>query len=511
MNPKPVSAEETAPYGGRFGEVLSLRRHAARGTIVNGAYQVGLAGLSVLRGLAAAALVSRTDYGLWGLLGLALWTVLGLKQLGVNDKYIQQSEPDQQVAFQRAFTMELIFAAVALPVIAVVVLALAAITAHPALVAPGLALGLAVPGVALQFPVWTFYRRMEFRRQRTLQAVDPVIAAIVTVLLAALGAGYWSLVIGTIAGAWAGAIVAVRASSYPLAIRYDRGTLRRYVGFSAPLLIGGLSVLTMFYVIYLAGNHLIGLAGLGAFTIVGNLVQFTDRADTIITETLYPALCAVQDRIDVLYEAFVKSNRLALMWAMPLGVGVSLFADPLVQFVLGEKWELAVGLLQIMGIVTAVHHIGFNWTAFFRARGVTRPVAVSGLVTSAAVIGAGIPLMESDGVVGLGWAFAIGEVASMIVRMRYLGSLFAGFNPLLHMARAIWPTAIAAGAILALRAAGASDATLALAVGQLVIYLVVTAVATVAFERQLLREAFGYFGIRLQRPALLRSASAARS
>jgi len=395
-------------------------------------------------------------------------------------------------------------------VIAAIVLALAAITSHPSLVAPGLALGLAVPGVALQFPVWTFYRRMEFRRQRTLQAVEPVIAAIVTVLLAAFGAGYWSLVIGTIAGAWAGAVVAVRATPYRLAIRYDRGTLRRYVGFSAPLLIAGLSVLTLFYVLYLTGNHLIGLAGLGAFTIAGNLVQFTDRADTIITETLYPALCAVQDRIDVLHEAFVKSNRLALMWAMPFGVGISLFAAPLVHFVLGEKWELAIGLLQIMGIVTAVHHIGFNWTAFFRARGVTWPVAVSGLATSAAVLGAGIPLMESDGVVGLGWAFAIGEGVSMIVRMRYLGRLFKGFNPLLHMARAIWPTAIAAGLILALRAAGASDATLAGALGQLVLFLAVTAAATVAFERPLLREAFGYFGIQLRRPTLLRSASAAR-
>jgi len=48
MSPEPVSPEQIAPYGGRFGEIASLRRHAARGTIVNGAYQVGLASLSVL-------------------------------------------------------------------------------------------------------------------------------------------------------------------------------------------------------------------------------------------------------------------------------------------------------------------------------------------------------------------------------------------------------------------------------------------------------------------------------
>ena len=40
-----------------------------------------------------------------------------------------------------------------------------------------------------------------------------------------------------------------------------------------------------------------------------------------MTNTLYPAICAVRDRKDVLFEAFVKSNRLALMWALPFGFG----------------------------------------------------------------------------------------------------------------------------------------------------------------------------------------------
>ena len=44
----------------------------------------------------------------------------------------------------------------------------------------------------------------------------------------------------------------------------------------------------MFQVIYLVGVGPLGLAGLGAFTLVGNIVQFTDQADNIMTKTLYP-------------------------------------------------------------------------------------------------------------------------------------------------------------------------------------------------------------------------------
>ena len=49
-----------------------------------------------------AALVSRSDYGLWGLIGLTLWTALGLKsQFGAGEKYVQQSDENQEHAFQR--------------------------------------------------------------------------------------------------------------------------------------------------------------------------------------------------------------------------------------------------------------------------------------------------------------------------------------------------------------------------------------------------------------------------
>ena len=41
-------------------------------------------------------------------------------------------------------------------------------------------------------------------------------------------------------------------------------------------------------------------------------------------------MCAVADRTELLFETFVKSNRLALMWAMPSGLGLALFAPDLV-------------------------------------------------------------------------------------------------------------------------------------------------------------------------------------
>src|SRR5207248_2406367 len=87
-----VARMSVAPYEGRFGTATDLRRLAGRAGAVNVIYQVGLAAVVLLRGLAVGAFVSRADYGLWGLLGLAIWTALAVRYLGVNDRYVQQAD-----------------------------------------------------------------------------------------------------------------------------------------------------------------------------------------------------------------------------------------------------------------------------------------------------------------------------------------------------------------------------------------------------------------------------------
>lgn len=479
-----------SPGDDRLQGITNLRHHLARGMLTNGVFEVGVVALTAVRGLAVAAFVSSYDYGIWGLIGLTLFTALGLKtQAGAGEKYIQQSEADQERAFQRALTVELIFTACATPVAGVIVIAVAFATGKHQVLAPGLVLLALMPAVVMQFPLATLYRQMKFRQQRILLSIDPVVSTAVTLALAVAGAGYWSFVIGTLAGAWTLGIVAVRTTPYPLRLLYDRGTLREYVAFSAPLLVAAVCVLALFYVIYLLGTSAIGLAGVGAYTLVGNLVQFTDQADSIVTETMYPAVCAVSDRRELLSELFVKSNRLSLIWAVPFGVGMALFASDLVHFVLGAKWVPAIALLQIMGIVTAVHHVGYNWAAFVKARGTTWPVAVSGVFVTIAIIGAAVPLMYSDGLVGLGIAFAVGEVVAFTIRGVWVARFFTGVHILSQLVRGFAPTLIAGGAVLVVRALFGSEHGLGEAIAMFAMYVLCTIAATVTLERRLLTEA----------------------
>jgi O-antigen/teichoic acid export membrane protein len=185
---------------------------------------------------------------------------------------------------------------------------------------------------------------------------------------------------------WVAGIAAIAASPYRIALRFERAAAREYFSFSWPIFVATGSAMLIPQLSMLVGEHELGLAGAGVITLAGTVGGYTDRIDELVTWTLYPAICRVKDRTELLAEAFVKSNRLALMWGVPFGVGITLFADPLVQFVLGERWRPAVGVLQAFGLIAAANHIGFNWKAFLSARGQTRPFAVLGPIVLAAFL-----------------------------------------------------------------------------------------------------------------------------
>jgi PST family polysaccharide transporter len=464
----------------------TLREHAARGTLVNTAFLVAINALALVRGFAVAGFVTREEYGVWGILTISLGTLLVLRQIGVSDRYVQQDDDDQERAFQVAFTLEATFTAVSCVVVAAAMPLVAVLVGEPELVAPGLVLVALLPALALQSPLWVFYRRMEFGRQRALQALDPVVGTVVAVALAAAGLGYWALIAGVLAGAYAAALASVLACPYPLRLRAGRADVRSYLEFSWPIAVGGLSTIVISQGTVLAGEAALGLAGVGAITLASAVIQYSDRVDQIVTQTLYPAIAAVKDRPDTLFEVFVKSNRIALMWGAPFGIGLALFAADLVAL-LGARWEPAVGLLEVFGVLAAINHVGFNWSAFWRARGDTRPLAVTAVVTTVAFCAATLPLLLTEGLDGFAAGMAVMVAATLAMRAYYLTRLFAGFSPLRHAVRGLGPTVPAALAVLGVRAAGGMPAG-----AELALFALVFAAATVLLERPLLREAAGY-------------------
>ncbi len=493
------TAEKGSLGGARAGRLDAsgpgLRVRAARGTIVNAAFLVSLNALALLKGFIAAAFLTRGEYGVWGVLSITLITFLALKHIGVGEKYVQQDDEDQERAFHVAYTMDLVMTTALLVLMLLAVPLLALLYGDPEILAPGLVLAIALPFAALQSPVWIFYRRMNFVKQRFLQALEPVTTFAVTVAMALAGFGYWALVAGTVAGSVTMAIGAVIASPYSLRPRWEGGAMREYVSYSWPVLLAAGSGIAISQIILLTGDVAVGIAGVGSMMLAYQLTIYASKVDEIVTQTIYPAICAVKDRADLLVEAFLKSNKLAMLWGMPFGVSCALFAGDLIEFGIGQEWRPAEGLIQVFGLTVAVNQIAFNWKAFYQARSETRPLAFAAVGALASTCLFTVPLILWLELDGLMIGMVITTATLLVVRVHYIRKLFPKVPLVAHVLSAAAPTAAGVGAALALRMAS-GDRTLGLALAEVALFTVVIVATTAFTERSLLREMRGYLRTR---------------
>jgi O-antigen/teichoic acid export membrane protein len=470
-----------------------LRVATARGGVVNAAFLSGAEGLVLLQGLLATALLGPDAIGLYGVVTTTAMTIVALRRVGIDEAFVQEEAVDEEAEFQRAFTVELALGLTGALAIAALAPLLAAAYDAPRLLALTLAVAYLPVAFALQAPQWVFFKRMDYVRLRLLQVIVPLGTVLVTVPLLLAGAGVWALVIGPLCGNAAAVLAAWRASPYPLRLRPERAAARRYLRFSWPVFVTAAIALAVAQGQIAVFGVQDGLVAAGWITLAATLTRYVDRADQILATTIYPAIVRVRDRAAVLEELFEKANRLTLMWAFPFGAGLALFGADLVRFVLGDEWEGAIVLLGGLAVAGALQQVGYNWFAFYRARGESWPQAVE-----AGVLGASFAAFAVPGaLLGGAWWFVAGRLACtacvLAVRRIYVRRLLPGVRLAPIALRAAVPVALASAPVLAVRLAlWGGDRSLAQALAELTLWFAGLALATRRLESGLLAELRGY-------------------
>ena len=430
-----------------------LRRRTVRGVFLNAGFLIALDALVLAQGLIVTRVLGPRAIGLYGIVTVTVMTLVALKRVGIDEAFVRQSEPEQEEEFQRAFSLELALAGLVSAVVCALAPVLAVVYGDDRLIALTLATAYLPIAFALQAPLWVFFRRMDFLRQRLLQAVVPVVTFAVTVPLALSGFGVWSLVVGPAAGHVVGVTAALVVSPHRVRWRPDREAWRRYARFSGPLFVSALGALVVQQGQVLAFTLDGGLAAGGFIVLAATLTRFLERPAQIVASTVYPAVCAVQGQAGALHELFEKSNRAALAPALALTALIVLFAPDLVEFVLGEAWRPAAGLLQGLAAATGLAQVAYNWFSFYRAHGRTRPEAVEASAGAAAFVAFAVPGLLLGGVGGFVAGRAAGVCVQLALRARYVRELLPGVRPARIAARAAAPAAAGMAAALAVRLA----------------------------------------------------------
>jgi O-antigen/teichoic acid export membrane protein len=172
-----------------------------------------------------------------------------------------------------------------------------------------------------------------------------------------------------------------------------------------------------------------------------------------------------------------------------------------VHFVIGDKWEDAIIVMQALGLAAGIDQLGFNWTAFMRALGITRPMAILSVFDFFVFLGVTTPLLVIFGLPGFAAGVLVAEAVRLTARSYYLKRLFPQLAVVRYFVRAITPVLPAVFIVLGARLLETGDRTPALAAAELTAFVLAAIGATLVLERRLLRESLGYLKRKAPKPA----------
>jgi O-antigen/teichoic acid export membrane protein len=290
-------------------------------------------------------------------------------------------------------------------------------------------------------------RQMRFQAQTAVGITSLLVSSAVSIALAYLGYGVWSLIWGGIAGSTVSAILLVPIAKWRpgLSLEFRRGRdIARY----------GLMISANDIVFYLRSqvsifilSRTLGPTSVGLYSKGESLARMPH---TFITGSVYPvlfrALAAEQDNADKSRYLYFRAITLVAVYATPFYIGLLWLAEAFVRGVYGPKWVEAAGPLSILALAWPFWLMGNlsgnvlgarNWLD----RELT--VQISTLIVTVLAVLIGL----NHGIEGVAWAIvgstAFAAIYQYWLATQCLGARLSGF-PLALIPAAVLNAVLAA-------------------------------------------------------------------
>lgn len=422
--------------------VSSMARVAGRGFFINVAFTIFVQGLLLVQGLLVPRLLGPEDVGLFALAMAAASIGITLKSLGTAEKLVQERHADLPLAYSVAFTLEIIVTTSLCVLLVAGAPLFARYYDEDALVPIIAVLALSLyAGAFISLPSALFQRRLQYLGQNVITALGPVVGFAVTVPMALAGFGVWSLVVGAIAPLVVGAPLVAWSTPLRPRLRLHGPYVRSFLRYGWPLWTSRLMGLASSVVGTVVISRSLGIAALGFFSVAQSMGNRALVVDTIVGQTIFPALCRAQDDAVGQRRAFAATNRVTAMWSATVGLAIAVFAEDVIRIILGAKWAPAEFLFQLEGLSVVTLSIGWSWDIFYRARGETKPTLAWSAISEAWVFVVLLPCTVLWGLTGAAWAVLALGVIALPARQLFLRRIFPGVNLLAD----VWRELLAVG------------------------------------------------------------------
>ena len=368
-------------------------------TVRGGLVMMSAHGLKFTLSIVATAIMARLlepqDYGLIGMVGVALNFVSLFKDMGLNFATIQRAE----INFQQISTLFWINVSMSL-LITMLTVAIAPIIAwfygEPRLtmIAVVLAAGFIFGGLAVQHEA-LLRRQMRFFALSTIALASMIAGYTVGITLALSGFHYWALVYSQLA------LLAANMLGVLLVCRWRPGRPRLDLGMRSMLSFGG-NITGYALINYFSKNSDNLLIGkfwgpqqLGFYNKALQLAGLpTDQVDEPLASVAIPALSRLGDSEVRYRQAYLRMLEKVMLLTTSVIAWMVVSSDWLVQVMLGKQWSLTGRILVFVGLAAlfqpVINTVGWLFISQNRSRDMLRWATINAPISMLSIL-AGLP------------------------------------------------------------------------------------------------------------------------
>ena len=213
-------------------------------------------------------------------------------------------------------------------------------------------------------------KNIEFKKIAVTEISASVMSGTVSIILALLGFGVWSLVFGTIINNFTRVVLLWKVCTWRPSMTFDLTSFKELFSFGAHVM--GSQFLNYFdsNVDYLLIGKFLSATALGHYTLAYQLSTFPlTKISSIITSVTFPTFSIIQDDNDSLRYAYLKVNKYISAITFPLLAGLIMVAPDFIPLVFGGKWAPMIVPLQILCVAGALKSVGTTVGSILLSKG----------------------------------------------------------------------------------------------------------------------------------------------
>jgi O-antigen/teichoic acid export membrane protein len=317
-----------------------------------------------------ARILAKSDFGLVAVAVVAINYLSVLKDLGLGVALIQRKGEVQEAA-NTVFTINLLLGLVLSAVVIPLAPLVAAYFRDPQVipVLRWMGISFVINALGSVHTNW-LVRDLDYRRKLVPELGSALTKGVVSIGMAYLGYGVWSLVFGQIIGAVISVVLVWIILPWRPRLTIDRNVAGSFMkfGFSVTLI----DIITQITdnIDYVIVGRFFGLVPLSIYTLAYRLPEMLVIGNLwVMGGVVFPAFSSIQDQPEELRRGFLASVRVVQLFAVPVCLGLLIAADPIVRVVFGDQWLEAIPILRVLAVYAWVYSLGYHVGGLYKAIG----------------------------------------------------------------------------------------------------------------------------------------------